>query len=61
MAMEWGGGGHGTGPERRIGCQEVWDRGYRRGEGEQGDHENTLPLGGRVLGHVRLYRERERG
>ena len=36
-------------------------RGYRRGEGERGDNENTLPLVGRVLGQVRLYEERGRG
>ena len=49
------GGGHGTGPERHLGRQEVRDRGDRRGEGERGDHKNTLPLGGRLLGHLRLY------
>ena len=48
-------GGHGTGSERRLGRQEGRDRGDRRGEGERGDHENTLPLEGRVLGQVRLY------
>ena len=32
-----------------------------RGEGARSDHENTLPLGGRVLGHIRLYGERGRG
>ena len=62
MAMEWGGGGgHGTGPESRLGRQEVRARGDRRGEGKRGEHENKLPLGGRVLGHVRLYGERGRG
>ena len=35
--------------------------GIRRGEGEREDHENTLPLVGRVLGQVRLYEERGRG
>ena len=55
MTMDWGGGGHGTGSDRRLGRQEVRDRGDRRGEGERGDHKNTLPFGGRVLGHVRLY------
>ena len=39
---------------------EVQDRGDRRGEGERGDHENTLPLGGRLLGQVWLYGERGR-
>ena len=51
-------GGHGTGSKRCLGRQEVWDRGDRRGEGERGYHKNTLPLGMRVLGHVRLYGER---
>ena len=37
------------------------DRGNRRGEGERGDRENTLPLVGRVLGQVRLYGEKGRG
>ena len=54
-------GGHVTGPERRLGRQEVRDRGDQWGEGERGDHENTLPLEGRVLGQVRLYGERGRG
>ena len=31
------------------------------GEGEREDHENTLPLVGRVSGQVRLYEERGRG
>ena len=58
MAMEWGGGGgQVTGSERHLGRQEFLDKGDRWGEG---DHENTLPLGGRVLGHVRLYGERGR-
>ena len=56
-----GRGGHGTGSERRLGRQEVQDRGDRWGEGERGDRKNTLPLGGRVLVHVRLYGERGRG
>ena len=46
-----GRGGHRTGSERRLGRQEVQDRGDRRGEGERGDHENTLQLGVRVLVH----------
>ena len=58
---ELGRGGHGTGSERRLGRQEARDRSDRRGEGERGNHENTLPLGGRVLGHIRLYGERGRG
>ena len=36
-------------------------QGDRRGEVARGDHENTLPFVGRVLGQVRLYRERGRG
>ena len=36
-------------------------RGDRQGEGERGDHENNLPLVGRVSGKVRLYGERGRG
>ena len=36
-------------------------RGDRRGEGARGNHENTLLLVGRVLGQVRLYREKGRG
>ena len=36
-------------------------RGNRQGEGERDDHENTLPLVGRVSGQVRLYEERGRG
>ena len=32
-------------------------RGDRRGEGERDDHENTLPLIGRVSGQVRFYGE----
>ena len=55
------GRGHGTGSERRLGRQEVRDREDRRGEGERGNHENNLPLGGRVLGQVGLYGERGRG
>ena len=37
------------------------DRGNRQGEGERGDHKNTLPLVGRVSGQVRLYGESEGG
>ena len=33
----------------------------QRGRGAWGDHENTLPLGGRVEVQVRLYGERGRG
>ena len=33
-------------------------RGNRRGEGDQEDHEYTLPLVGRVSGQVRLFEER---
>ena len=36
-------------------------RGNQRGEGERDDHENTIPLDGRVSGQVRLYGERGRG
>ena len=32
-----------------------------KGKDARRDHENTLPLGGRVYGHVQLYRERGRG
>ena len=50
------------GPGRRLsGRQEVRARGDRTGEDERGDHENNVPLGGRVLGHVRLYGQRGRG
>ena len=61
--MEWGGGG-GT----RNGDQEAFRRpsgssgqGGRRGEGERGNHENTLPFVERVMRQVRLYKERGRG
>ena len=43
------------------GRQEVRARGYRWGEGARGDHENTLPFVGWVVGQVWLYGERERG
>ena len=33
----------------------------QRSRGARSDHENTLPLGGIVEGHVQLYRERGRG
>ena len=33
----------------------------QRSRGARSDHEKTLPLGGRVKGHVRLYGERGRG
>ena len=57
----WG-GGHGTGTGRRLGGrQEVRLQGGWRVEGAQCDHENTLPLGGRVLVDVQLYGERGRG
>ena len=36
-------------------------QGVRRGEGERGDHKNTLPFVGRVMGKVRLYGERGGG
>ena len=32
----------------------------QRGEGTRGEYENTLMLGGRILGHIRLYGERGR-
>ena len=50
-------GGHDSGYE--VDGYEA--RGNRRGEGERDDHENTLPLVGRVSGQVRLYEERGRG
>ena len=53
-----GRGGHGRGTERSCGRQEGW---VQQDEGARGDHKNNLPLGGRVLGHVRLYGERGRG
>ena len=62
MTMEWGGGG------AHNGSQEAFRRpsgspgqGDRRGEGERGDHKNTLPSVGRVMVQVQLYRERGRG
>ena len=33
----------------------------QRSRGARSDHENTLPLGGRVEGNVRLYGQRGRG
>ena len=44
----------GTG-SRLGGRQEGRVQGERQVEDTRGDHENTLPLGWRVLGHVRLY------
>ena len=61
MAQEGGGGiwdGALTAIRRSTGPRPG---GHRRGEGERDDHENTLPLVGRVSGQVRLYREREGG
>ena len=62
MAMYWGGGGTRNGawkafrrPSGSPGQGDLW------GEGERGDHENTLPFVGRVMGKVRLYGERGRG
>ena len=59
-AKEWvgGGGGYEQGPETSGSRQE--------GQAQQdadarNDHENTLPLGGRLEGHVRLYGERGGG
>ena len=52
-----GGGGHGRGTASGI-RQE--GRGQRDAD-ERNDHKNTLPLGGRVEGHIRLYREMGRG
>ena len=48
-------------PDSAYEVDEYEARGNRRGEGERGDHENNLPLVGRVLGQVRLYGERGRG
>ena len=56
-----GGGGHGRGPEALRRPTGRPGPGGRRVEGARGDHENTLPLGGRVLGQVRLCGERGRG
>ena len=53
-----GGGGHGRGPETTGSRQEGR---AQRDVDARNDHENTLPLGGRVVGHVRLYRERGEG
>ena len=53
------GGADTDGDWRRSGVRQ--EGRVQRGEGEKSDHENTLPLGGRVLGHVRLYGERGRG
>ena len=36
-------------------------RGYRQVEGKRGDHENNHLFVRRVLGQVRLYRERTQG
>ena len=44
---------------RRSGGQQ--EGRFQRGEGARSEHENNLLLGGRVLGHVRLYRERGGG
>ena len=33
---------------------------YRQGEGEWGDHVNSLPFVGRVLEQVQFYREMEK-
>ena len=54
-----GGGGDKDGDQRRESSRP--DGRVQRGRGVRGDHENTLPVGGRVEGHVRLYGERGRG
>ena len=52
----------GQGPESDEEVDGSEARGNRWGEGEQqDDHENTLPLVGRVSGQVRLYGERGGG
>ena len=55
-----GGGGEDTNGDRRREGGRKEGR-VQQGEGARSDHENTLPLGGRVLGHVRLYGEMGRG
>ena len=45
----------------RLRGRRIRGQGIRRREGEREDHENTLPLVGRVSGHVRLYEERGGG
>ena len=51
-----GTGGEDTdGDWRHSGGQQ--ERRFQRCEGARSDHENNLLLGGRVLGHVRLYEE----
>ena len=53
-------GGEDTdGDQRRSGIRQ--EGLAQRGEGARSDHKNTLPLRGRLLGHIRLYEERRRG
>ena len=58
MNREGGGGGNIRGQETSGSRQE--GRAQRDADARN-DHENTLMLGGRVVGHIRLYRERGRG
>ena len=57
MTVEQGGGGEEKdGDRRRPNSQQ--DGRAQRGRGARSEHENNLPLGGRVQGHVQLYGER---
>ena len=51
----------GTRTGTRDGESSSPDGRAQRSRGARSDHENTLPLGGRVEGHVRWYGERGRG
>ena len=55
-----GGGGEDTDKDRRRQNSQQDGR-VQQGRGARSDHKNTLPLGGRVEGQVRLYGERGRG
>ena len=61
MVMEYGGGvGEDMdGDRRRSGGRQ--EGRVQQDEVAQSDHKNTLPLGGRVVGHRWLYGERGRG
>ena len=61
MTVEQGGvgGEEKDGDRRRQNIRR--DGRVQRGRGAQSNHENNLPLGGRVEVQVRLYGERGRG
>ena len=61
FGAEGRGGGVITAVRRRGGQQDDWSVAGWRKRGHWGNHGNQLPFLVRVLGHVRLYREYERG